>query len=259
MMKVVWIASYPKSGNTWMRFLLHHYFWGEPANSLALNHRIPDLHRPVGAIDTAQERLFVKTHYELTDELPFLPRTDRAIVIRRHPKDVLLSGLNYARLESAIPVDPEAYAHTFIEHGGDPAWKQMGFGTWASHARSWQTDRFPVHVVTYESLKADTASELRKVLTFLDETIDEDNLLRAVELSDFDRLRNLERKEKALGGQSLFRGGKASLARNAMFMNKGQTGQRLAAIDPALDAAFDSAFAEHLNVFGYAHDRDANQ
>ena len=250
-MKVVWIASYPKSGNTWMRFLLHHYFWGEPTNSLALNHRIPDLHRPVGGIDTSQDRLFVKTHFVLSDALPFLARTDRAIVIRRHPKDVLLSGLNYAALESPTPIDSIAYAKSFIAHGGDQAWEKMGFGTWESHARSWHTDRFPVHHTTYEALTHDAAGEFRRVLGFLGETIDEDRLARAVQLSDFGRLREIERKEKARGGQSLFRGGKASLARQAMFMNKGAVGQSLAPIELALDEAFDSAFAQALAAFGY--------
>jgi hypothetical protein len=252
-MRVVWIASYPKSGNTWVRFLLHHYFWGEPANSLELNRRIPDLHRPAGRIDTSGERLFVKTHSLLTEKLPFLANTERAIHIRRHPKDVLLSGMNYARLEGVGPSSDAAYARAFIEQGGDPGWLRMGFGTWAEHAASWmETGRFPVHSTTYEALKADTAGELRAMLAFAGEAVDEARLARAVELSSFDRLREIERKEKARGGESLFRGGRESLARNAMFMNKGATGQSLSHIDPALDAAFDHAFGPAMARLGYA-------
>lgn len=251
-MKVVWIASYPKSGNTWVRFLLHHYLWGEPRNSLELNHRIPDLHRPAGRIDTSSPRLFVKTHFALTDTLPYLGMTDRAIYIKRHPKDVLLSGMNYAKLESAGTPDPAAYARAFIGAAGDPAWIEMGFGAWAEHVESWTaTDRFPVHVTSYEAIKNDTAGELRAVLAFVGEAVDEDRLLRAVELSDFKRMREIERKEKARGGDSLFRGGRASLARDAMFMNKAATGQSLAPIDPTLDATFDAAFAQDLKRFGY--------
>lgn len=252
-MKVVWIASYPKSGNTWVRFLLHHYLWGEPRNSLELNRRIPDLHRPSGRIDTSGERLFVKTHFALTDALPYLAMTDRAIVIRRHPKDVLLSGMNYARLEGGGRApDGAAYARAFIEHGGDPAWIGMGFGTWAGHCESWAAaDRFPVHATTYEALKADTAGELRAMLAFVGEDVDGPRLARAVELSAFDRMRDLERREKARGGESLFRGGRESLARDAMFMNKGQSGQSLAPLDPALDAAFDAAFGPALARHGY--------
>lgn len=242
-MRVVWIASYPKSGNTWVRFLLHHYFWGEPANSLELNKRIPDLHRPAGRIEATGDRLFVKTHFLLSEKLPYLPMSDRAVYIRRHPKDVLLSGLNYARLESPSPPDGAAYARAFIERGGDPSWIGMGFGAWAEHVESWTaTDRFPVHVTSYEALKADAAAELRAVLEFVGEPADEARLAEAVRLSDFARLREVERREKARGGESLFRGGRQSLARNAMFMNRGATGQSLAGIDPALDAEFDAAF-----------------
>lgn len=244
-MKVVWIASYPKSGNTWMRFLLHHYLFGEPRNSIELNRRIPDLHRPAGRIDTSQARVLVKTHFPLHEGLPYLGLTDRAIHIHRHPKDVLLSGMNYARLESGRGPDAAAYVRRFLEAGGDPSWIEMGFGTWASHAESWRaTDRFPVHSVGYESLRADTPGVFRGVLEFLGETVDEARLARAVELSDFERMRDIERKEKARGGESLFRGGRESLQRGALFMNKGATGQSLAHIDPALDEAFDAAFAE---------------
>ncbi len=251
-MKVVWLASYPKSGNTWVRFLLHHYLWGEPRNSLDLNRRIPDLHRPAGRIDTSSEKLFVKTHFVLTDTLPYLGMTDRAIVITRHPKDILLSGMNYARLEQASRLDATSYARTFIDRGGDPTWIEMGFGSWTQHAESWTTtDRFPVLVTSYEAIKADTARELRTMLEFAGEAIDEAKVARAVELSDFWRMREIERKEKARGGESLFRGGRESLAREAMFLNKGATGQSLDHIDPDLDAEFDAAFSEDLARYWY--------
>ncbi|MBK7403757.1 MAG: sulfotransferase domain-containing protein [Phycisphaerales bacterium] len=250
-MRVVWIASYPKSGNTWVRFLLYHYFWGEPANSLEINRRIPDLHRPSGRIETASDRLFVKTHLIRSEALPFLAQTERAIVVTRHPKDVLLSGLNYARLENEA-VDASAYARAFIAGGGDPAWSQMGFGTWAGHAASWLGGApFPVHHATYEALKADPHAGLRAMLGFVGEAIDEAALARAVDLSGFERLREMERREKSRGAESLFRGGRASLSRGAMFMNKGATGQSLAHIDPALDAEFDSAFATPMARFGH--------
>lgn len=253
-MRVVWLASYPKSGNTWVRFLLHHYLWGEPGNSLELNRRIPDLHRPAGRIDPSGDRIFVKTHFLLHEKLPYLALTERAIYIKRNPRDVLLSGMNYAKLENPGSFDDAAYARAFIEQGGDPAWIGMGFGTWAAHAESWTaTERFPVHVTSYEAMKSDTAAELRSMLEFVGESPDEERIERAVRLSDFARMREIERREKARGGESLFRGGKGSLARNAMFMNTGATGQSLAPIEPTLDAEFDEAFAPHLRRFGYPH------
>ena len=252
-MRVVWIASYPKSGNTWVRFLLHHYFWGEPTNSLELNKRIPDLHRPAGRIDTTAPRLFVKTHFPLTEKLPFLSNTDRAIFIKRHPKDVLLSGMNYARLENPGALDDAAYARAFIEHGGDPSWIQHGFGSWRAHVESWvASERFPVLATSYEALKGDTAGELARMLEFVGERVDPARLGRAVSLSSFERMREVERREKSRGGESLFRGGRESLARKTMFMHKGQSGQTLSHIDPSLDEAFDRAFAHDLARFGYA-------
>jgi hypothetical protein len=48
---MVWLASYPRSGNTWLRFLLCSYFLGTTRDSLAMEGRIPNLHR--GNIDLA--------------------------------------------------------------------------------------------------------------------------------------------------------------------------------------------------------------
>ena len=103
----------------------------------------------------------------------------------------------------------------------------------------------------YEALKADTATELRSMLEFVGESPDDERIAKAVELSDFERMRSIERREKSRGAGSLFRGGKESLARDAMFMNKGEVGQSLAPIDEALDAEFDEAFDADLGRFGY--------
>ncbi|MBI2311664.1 MAG: hypothetical protein HYU77_04080 [Betaproteobacteria bacterium] len=42
-MKVVWLASYPKSGNTFARMLLHDYLFGPAERSAVVGRRIPDI------------------------------------------------------------------------------------------------------------------------------------------------------------------------------------------------------------------------
>lgn len=263
---ILWLASYPKSGNTWLRFLLRAAVLGPPTDSIQVSQSIPDLHRPLPTDDSAAS--FgpvrpIKTHFALTPEHPMLDRTARAVYVLRNPRDVLLSGLNYARLSGGGKPsrgDDLAYARAFIARGGDPAFEAQGFGTWASHARSWRAAGFPVHTIRYEDLQADAGGALRGVLGFISEDlsagVSDDAVARAVKASSFDNLRALEVREKHDKGKQsltrrLFVGDQAAVRQGAFFMNSGKSGQRLDTIAPGLDAAFDAAFADSLREFGY--------
>src|SRR5262245_186581 len=100
--QIHWLASFPKSGNTWVRFLLYHYFYGDIADSRAIGSRIPDIH--AGDFDRAStltRTQLVKTHWGLSPQMPHVDRTAGAIYIVRRPQDVLWSMLNYYRLRDA--------------------------------------------------------------------------------------------------------------------------------------------------------------
>lgn len=260
-MGITWLASYPKSGNTWVRFILSNALFGPSDNSLDVNRRIPDLHRrlPDDRLSAPDDGgpLLAKTHLELTPAHPELARTDRALHIVRHPRDVLLSALNYHRLNGVTPaqLSDRAYAEMFINAAGDPGWKQQKMGTWVSHAASWrQTDRFPVKTIRYEDLREDTLAVMRDAIEFMGLGIDDDSLARAVKASSFDSLRAIEIREKAdpkrRGG--LFLGDTRTSKQGVFFMNKGRTGQSLdEAIAPGLDAMLDRALGDAPSRFGY--------
>ena len=260
-MGIIWLASYPKSGNTWVRFILSHALYGPAEQSLDVNRRIPDLHRRLpddrlNAPDDARP-LLAKTHFELTPDHPELARTDRALHIVRNPRDVLLSALNYRRLNgvSEAQLSDRAYAELFIRNLGDPTWKQQKMGTWVSHARSWsQNERFPVKTIRYEDLRADTHAVMREAVDFMGLEIDDDTLARAVKASSFDALRAIEIREKAdpKRKDGLFLGDTRTSRKGVFFMNKGRTGQSLdKAIAPGLDAMLDRALGDTPARFGY--------
>ncbi len=244
-MSIVWLASYPKSGNTWVRFLLYSVLHGPPARSLDIARKIPDIHRPLPLDPPDGQRLIAKTHYACSPRHPKIDRTERAVLITRDPRDVLFSALNYRRLSGMTEqqMSDEQYARRFIESGGDPGFASMGFGTWRSHAQSWrdQTD-FPVHAVRYEELKADPGARLRDILAFLSIDAGGDAIDAAVRASSFDSMRALEIREKNRGSKTLFVGTEQARHAGTYFMNGGRTGQSLADIAPDLEAAFNAVF-----------------
>lgn len=255
-MGIVWLASYPKSGNTWLRFLFYAYFVGDIRESAAINRAIPPIHRNPDLSYAKDERVFSKTHFAWSERHPFADLTQSAIVVTRHPKDVLLSGLNYHKLTGVMTekTPDVAYAKQFIALGGDPMWKREGYGTWAEHFESWtgQT-KFPVLRLRYEDMKTDAAATLRSIVEFLGETADEEKVRHAVKQASFDNLRALEVREKTGKGKDrLFPGEvRGSKGTPRFFMNAGKTGQSIEKIGKGLDAEFDKAFADALSIVGY--------
>ncbi|MBX3362840.1 MAG: sulfotransferase domain-containing protein [Phycisphaeraceae bacterium] len=256
---ITWIASYPKSGNTWVRFLLHQYFFGQISTSADIDASIPDVH--VRATTFEGERIgdmmLAKTHHRLTSTMPYRDRTVGAIYIVRHPCDVIWSALNYTRListsEVAERISPEGYMRNFIRLGGDPLYLQFGFGSLLEHAGSWCSHpTLRVHVVRYEDLRLDAGQELASMLEFLGHTPDPERVSAAVDASSFDRLRSLECQEKVSGVSStVFAGGASSVRTGRLFMNAATLGRSLDEIAPGLDELAEERFSWLLNRFGY--------
>jgi len=251
-MQAVWIASFPRSGNTWIRFLLYTYLFGEIKNSKDVNEKVPPIHRPRLVNPNFPGRLLMKTHFKLTDQHPYLANTVGFIYVYRHPKDVLLSNLNYHSLRG-LQLEPVDYARKFIALAGDPIWIQHGYGSWAEHIESWiGKPRWPHVWMKYEDLKADTPANLKKIVEFLKEPVDDAKIARTIELCSFEHLKALEAQEKESGEGALFPGNKNLMDKGHMFMNKGQSGRKLAEISPGLDQDFDKRFAPLLAKYGYA-------
>lgn len=259
---ICWIASYPKSGNTWVRFLLHNYFFGPVEQSEAIAETIPDLH--ICGTDLAGrevcETLLVKTHFMPDDKLLFAERTTRFVYIVRHPRDVLRSCMNYAKMlmppEEARMVTPQIYARAFLKFGGEPFFLRFGFGTVEQHVRGWlDAPQWEHVVVRYEDLKARPERELSRMLRLLGHEPDMERVREAVASSEFSRVKKLEEKEKRAGkASSVFAGDAKTLAKGHQFMNKGEIGRSLDEIIPGLEEAVSKRFAHVIERFGYADD-----
>jgi len=268
--RITWIASYPRSGNTWLRFLVanclvdHEFDWGRAMNSFAfeLYYYLEQIKREgwttQDVIDTMRrvvkgqptgdrigDRLFMKTHNAWSGDHPFSELGGPAVLLVRDPRDVLLSAANYYNLTRDPDADQGDYARRYIDHGGDLAWINAGYGTWYEHYQSW-ADRsdFPVHVVRYETLKTNPVPALVDLCEFLGFDVTEADAQRAVERTDMAKMRDIEKKARDDGS---FGG----LNDGYNFFNKGKSGQALDDLGPGLDDLFEQKFANELAEMGY--------
>jgi hypothetical protein len=159
---IVWVSSYPRSGNSLLEFLLSHvfllhgtsrYFAIDMTRLAAEARKIPphdlvsryvrfsyDLPGPWeefrAAAQQAVHPIYIKTH-ELRDD------DSRTIYVVRDPRSTLVSYLHFLRRENpelAITMDQ-------VIRG------TVGYGSWSAHLESWQPDQRPgTLLLRYEDL-----------------------------------------------------------------------------------------------------------
>lgn len=245
MTDIVWLASYPRSGNTWLRFLLSGYFFGPSDTSIEVNRRIADIHRKPRVDWARAGTVMLKTHFQLRPGHPQFDRTAAFVFLLRNPRDVLLSNFSYLTMVGATGgmtlVD---FARDFIANLGAEHWRLSGVGDWLSHGKYWLGQReAPGLLVHYEELREQPVETLEKIVRFLGEDPLLERLRAAIESAEISRLRAIEYREKSAGAPTIFAGESEDLGRGVRFINSGETRQSLRSIDPKLDAIFDRAFA----------------
>jgi hypothetical protein len=183
----VFLVSFPKSGNTWTRFLLANLIHPEEAATFANIHRlIPD---PSGTskrdLDGMADPRIIKSHES------FDPRYPRVIYIVRDPRDVVLSQYHYHRKLKRIADDAplENFVTRFL------AGETCPHGLWGENVLTWLATREGdprFLMLRYEDMVADTPRELQKVVAFMGMTISPQQIAHAVELSSAARMRKME-------------------------------------------------------------------
>lgn len=242
---IIWIASYPKSGNTWMRAFLHNLLLDlpEPARINELTQfTLGDTHpmwyeqiagRPVAEASHAEfarlrprvhrlftqvhpDSVFVKTHMALTEisgtPLITMDYTAGAIYIVRDPRDVAISSASHfgTDIDGAITIMNDPQARTGFSDSNVPQY----YGTWSQHVRSWtEQPHRALHAVRYEDMLAKPGPTFRKVAEFLGLKPPPERLQKAIRFSSFGEMKKQEEREGFIERSELstafFRAGKA--------------------------------------------------
>jgi len=273
--KIIWLASYPKSGNTWMRVLLTNYLrdgalpadinqldggpiasarvwfdeWaGIEASALdeaAIETLRPEVYRCL--LREAPGTLYMKVH----DAWGHTPRGDALF-----PPDVT-AGVVYL-LRNPLDLAPSCSHHWGVsveqasENLCDSAFAGAGsladqlrqqLRSWSEHAHSWlQESGLPVYRVRYEDLRRDPEMVFGGVVRFCGLPWDQDRVRKAVAFSDFSELR---RQEQSNGFWE--RPPRSS----APFFRKGGTGSWREELPENLAQRLIQNLGESMRHFGY--------
>ena len=209
----VFLASYPRSGSTWLRFMLLEILAGQASGFSNTNEMLPDVgkHSSGSPVLPGSGRL-IKTHE------PFRNEYEKAIFLVRDPRDVALSEFAFHRALGLAGDDFDPYLGQFLRGGVNP------FGSWISHTNSWldaaDTRRAQILRVNFEQLRAKPAWELERILDFLGMHEVRERIPAAIENNSLARMKE---KEKARPQRT---------SKNGNFIRSGSAGGWQAALTP---------------------------
>lgn len=195
----VLLPSFPKSGNTWMRFIWANIINieerdGEEADFGAINGVVGseyDLNIYASYESEILPRL-VKTHMEYSSSRF---RDNRAVYLIRHPGDVMLSYFDYRKARRSSRDEAQSLSH-FLRN------EQHGVPAWGRHVKSWLAQD-PI-VIRYEDLKRDAEAEVLDMFRQLGEDhVPEDSMREAVRRSAFDNMKRIESEQGLEGDREL--------------------------------------------------------
>jgi len=227
---IIWIASYPKSGNTYIRSFLSAYYFSQKGkfefDQLLNIFQFPGTKfskKDCFSFEDAAKNwiynqnqffnkdkfIFLKTHNTLKRykniEFTTNKETAGAIYIVRDPRNVISSMCHHYSFNFN-----QAY-ETLIDNDASLSEKSVNgdcsnftfLSSWADHYKSWkETKKFKVLFIKYEDLKDNKEKIFREIIQFVNNLklekniINEEKFLNAIKSTNFVNLKNKEFNEK---------------------------------------------------------------
>jgi hypothetical protein len=272
---IIWLASYPKSGNTWMRAYLHnlllnshepvdinslHQFTLGEGNARFYKQFDP---RPLSTLSEQEimalrpkvhelltrafpDSVFVKTHHFLgeIEGMPLITmnHTAGAIYMVRNPLDVVMSYANHFGVTIDRAIEELGNDGT----GSKPSDRnaRQYYGSWSLNVSSWTQNAVPtLHVVRYEDMQDRPFETFAGVARFLGLSPPKERIERAIANSSFDALKAQEEEHGFL-----------ERTEHTRFFREGRVGIWQTALTTDQVARIVSDHREQMSRFGYVPD-----
>ena len=224
--QIVWLASYPKSGNTWVRMFLDSYLLeevdindvvcsvtddradrmqiGDGSHIAEAPVDIQQLARPMGLLRLVKEfnannpitPLFVKTHsaHMLANGIELLPAslTKSVVYIVRDPRDVVVSFAKHmgSTIDEAIEYMDDRYRVLT----SDPTRCADFLSSWDGHVNSFlNADTHNVRVFQYEEMRRNPVETFSRIVEHMGLPVDKNRVQQALERVELNKLREIEK------------------------------------------------------------------
>ena len=265
---IIWITSYPKSGNTWVRLFLKKYL---KLTDQPVNHgTFPDIEQLkrlkidykqfiniVNNWDLLQTDLnlkiqtnYLKTHNALctinNSKFTNKDQTIGAIYLVRDPRDVVISYAHHLNRAHERTLKLMIGSHSFENPkiDGEETIKTI-MGSWSDHFNSWKSYKGrEILIIKYEDLVSNTFEKFSEILTYLSKIdnikIDNEKIKESIEETSFKKLSEDEKKfgfKEATGHGAFFR--------------KGVVGDWKENLDPKIAKKLEETFFKEMKELGY--------
>jgi hypothetical protein len=188
----IYIATYPRSGTTWMQYMLHLLIRDDSDGFEHIGEVSPWFERSlaIGSMRARDFERFDSPRIFKTHLVPrWLPSTGRFVWIVRDVVDVAVSYFQFHRRLLGFEGDEAEFLEAFV--GG-----RLQYGSWHDHTARWRSPRPGQQVlpIRYEDLVADAAGTLRAVADFLALSPSDERIAAVVRQASFDNMKRLEAK-----------------------------------------------------------------
>ena len=280
---IIWLTSYPKSGNTWVRaFLAAFYHSKDGVFDFKLLEKIDQypkakyfdkkIDKP-GEINqywnSSQEKISIKkeikifkTHNSLLaingNNFTSPKHTLGFIYIVRDPRNVLTSLKNHYDLEYEEAIDFMQNENKFIyddrKKNQELDYANFQFlSSWSNHYKSWMnTNVFRKILIKYEDLILDPIKNFRNLVLYtnslikIDEKINEKKIQKCIETTNFELLKKKE--ENSGFPESVY---SKKLKKNISFFNLGSRNQWNETVPKNLHKKINEIYKKDLEILGY--------